>query len=124
MGAGIAVKFREEFPLMHTNYFWLCRSGFFFPGQVFPWRPDHPDKPVIFNIASQFNPGADARLDALEIGLRYCKFYMESHRGLNHLGLPRIGAGIGGLTFEDVSATIERVFGDSDLNVTVVSLGE
>lgn len=123
MGSGIAVAFRERWPLMYRNYWWLCRSdtGFFLPGQVYPWQAE--DGLTIYNIASQYLPGPDAKQEYLEAGLQYVRFHMK-HKGLNNLGLPRIGAGIGGLTFDTVCDTVVSVFGESDLNVTIVSLKE
>lgn len=123
MGSGIAVEFRKRWPLMYRNYYWLCRSdtGFFLPGQVYPWKAE--DGLTIYNIASQYLPGPDAKQEYLEVGLQYVHFHMLQ-KGLTNLGLPRIGAGIGGLTFQTVCDTVEFVFGKSDLNVTIVSLKE
>ncbi len=118
MGAGIAVVFRRDHPVMYEAYKRMCDQRFLLPGQVMPW---YEDDIVIYNIASQYRPGADASAKYLAVGLRYVLFHMD-HNNIQHLGLPQIGAGIGGLTFQTVSDTIEEVFKDSSRKVTVVSL--
>lgn len=125
MGSGIAVAFRERFPLMYGQYNSLCKVGWLLPGQVFPFRVSKDF--YVFNIASQFNPGRDGNLDFLRMGLLYCRFYMQQH-GLQHLALPRIGAGIAGLDWNDVKNVVHDVFDDdsgcvdNQPHVTLVSL--
>lgn len=119
MGSGIAVPFRQKYPEMYERYAALCAAQILLPGQVFPWATDTH---YVFNIASQYEPGADAHIDYLESGLLYCRFFMR-HHGLTHLGLPRIGAGIGGLRLDDVRNIIDEIFGETeDVHVTLVSL--
>lgn len=119
MGSGIAVPFRNKYPIMYHKYKRMCDENFLRPGMVMVYSPS-PDF-TIYNIASQYNPGPDAKIEFLAAGLRYVRFHME-YKNIRHLGLPRIGAGIGGLTFMDVSGTIETVFKGSVRKVTVVSL--
>lgn len=118
MGAGIAKAFRENYSQMYYNYVNVCSVGGLQAGQVFVWDgPDH----TVFNVASQLFPGPCAKLSYLKMGLEYVRFYMEEFN-LSHLAIPRIGAGIGGLDFEDVHAVVEEVFLLSNVDVTVVSL--
>ena len=120
MGSGIAVPFRQRNPEMFKQYSVMCMRGILLPGMVMPWKPK--TGPVIFNIASQYRTGKDAHLDYLEMGLLYCRFYMRME-GLKHLGLPRIGAGIGGLDWNAVKHIVEDLFGDDEeIHVTLVSL--
>jgi O-acetyl-ADP-ribose deacetylase (regulator of RNase III) len=121
MGSGIAVKFREDYPHMYTLYKEMCDKGFLLPGMVMRYEAESGPW-FVYNIASQYRTGADAHLDMLETGLVYVRFHMK-RCGLKHLALPRIGAGIGGLSYPDVLATIRRVFErERDIHVTVVSL--
>jgi O-acetyl-ADP-ribose deacetylase (regulator of RNase III) len=122
MGSGIAVVFKNKYPEMYSHYAKACKGNFLLPGQVIPWRTGSSGL-WVYNVASQYWPGAYARQEYLKAGLQWVRFHME-HGGLNNLGLPRIGAGIGGLTFDVVRDTVEFVFGKSDLNVTIVSLKE
>jgi O-acetyl-ADP-ribose deacetylase (regulator of RNase III) len=129
MGSGIAVEFRNRFPEMYVKYKQMCEQAFLKPGMAYPWLDfthrgdDSGGEPTwIYNIASQFYTGADAHYDCLEAGLLYVRFHMRKH-GAKHLALPRIGAGIGGLTYEGILYIIEEVFdAEPDIHVTVVSL--
>lgn len=107
MGAGIAVEFRTRYPRMFAAYAHLCRTGLFALGDVFPWY-DEPDGPVVYNCATQARPGRHARLDAVvqsvEAALLDCR-----ERGIDRLGVPRLGAGIGGLHWPDVLAALTEV---------------
>jgi O-acetyl-ADP-ribose deacetylase (regulator of RNase III) len=126
MGSGIAVQFKRRYPEMYYKYRDMCHGAFLKPGMVYPWLDIEDDgtKLWVYNIASQNEPGNNAKLTYLEAGLQYVKFHMRE-RGVKHLALPRIGAGIGGLRYDDVYTTILGVFAAlPDLHVTVVSLPE
>lgn len=101
MGAGIAVQFRTLLPEMHRQYLAVCQKGWLHPGEVFAYEPPHG--PLVYNIASQDRPGANARLEWLEDGLRNTVFDAEI-RGFDRVALPHIGCGIGGLDLRDVKA--------------------
>ncbi|UDL15922.1 ADP-ribosyltransferase [Microbacterium phage Pumpernickel] len=94
MGAGIAAKFRDLWPGMYDEYRRTCEEGDFVPGAVMSY--DLGEGRVIYNIASQGLPGANAAYDWLAIGVMIAVHDMRI-RGLQTLALPRIGSGIGGL---------------------------
>lgn len=118
MGAGIAKVFREKYPDMYEVYKKICSNDLLLPGGIMPWKVDDL---WIYNIASQQYTGPDAKIDWLGLGLVRVKRHMMT-AGALHLGLPRIGAGIGGLTYPDVYDTVCEVFDGSPVNVTIVSL--
>lgn len=119
MGAGIAPVFKRLHPNMYDAYKSMCGQGFLLPGQVMPWKPS--EGPIVYNIASQFLPGPNAKVPYLRVALEWVRMQMEQH-DIPTLGLPRIGAGIGGLTYTEMADTVEAVFDDSVVNVTIVSL--
>lgn len=98
MGAGIAVQFKNRFPQMHMEYRELCKSGKFNGGDVMPWSVKAPYGPdlMVFNIASQEKPGANASYDFLIHGVKLATDICEL-ADQPVLALPRIGSGIGGL---------------------------
>ena len=53
-------------------------------------------------------PGADARLDAIDSSVRAAIEHARTH-DVPTIYLPRIGAGIGGLDWSDVHATLDAV---------------
>jgi O-acetyl-ADP-ribose deacetylase (regulator of RNase III) len=119
MGAGIAVLFRRKYPDMYKQYVLWCDTGTLEPGGVMPWEGE--DK-FIFNIASQNEPGADATVEWLNDGVRTAVAQARKI-GLTKLAVPRIAAGIGGLTWEQVQEVFNAV-GSSyiDFTLVVVSL--
>lgn len=111
MGAGIAKEFRRRWPDMYSEYRKLCEERLLKPGQIYPYRfaidPTEVPAPwFVINIASQEYPGPDASYEWLDSGicnaLAYCR-----ERGIVSLAIPRIGCGIGGLTWELVRDLLE-----------------
>lgn len=119
MGSGIAPMFKHYWPLMYEEYRDLCHSGQLKVGGLHVWQA--PSGVWIYNLCSQHRTGRDARLDAIETSLTLALEHATRHR-VPSIGLPRIGAGIGGLLWPDVLAVITRVAGDHPVRVVVVSL--
>lgn len=119
MGAGIATLFRRRDEDMFKAYRAMCHAGDLQPGGFFPWK--HADGTWTYNLASQYDLGADARLDAIEASLTRAVAHAE-HNGITGIGLPRIGSDIGGLNWDDVRAVIEKVGATTDVNIVTVSL--
>lgn len=121
MGSGIAVLFRNKFKEMHKDYVKLCDEDKLQLGEVFPYY-DETENITIFNMASQYFPGADARLDALLTSVREVEQYCR-HHGIDVVGLPQIGCGIGGLDWEVVRRAIEDEVGESPVKFVLVTFG-
>jgi len=120
MGAGIATTFKSKFPRMFPEYESLCRQGILHLGQVHVYDKPFNDYPVIYNIASQYEPGANADLRAIGVAAQFVRFDAE-RRGLKTVALPQIGCGIGGLTWPLVYTTLERVFEYSPVEFQLVT---
>lgn len=119
MGAGIAAQFRARHPEMYRHYADLCRAGDLIPGEVFMWVPN--DGPVIFNLASQDDPGPHARLEWVDRSVRYA-LYEADAKGIERIALPRVGCGIGGLDWADVKRVLKKATADFDCDLEVWSL--
>lgn len=115
MGAGIAAAFRAAHPAMYEAYRVECRSGRLSAGGMFAY---HSDGRWIYNVASQDRPGAHARLDWVASGVTAALVHAH-RRGVDTLALPRIGCGIGGLTWPEVSTVVARCAADSPVAVEV-----
>jgi O-acetyl-ADP-ribose deacetylase (regulator of RNase III) len=104
MGAGIAKVFRDRYPGMYAAYSLLCDKGEISLGGIMIWKEANV---TIYNLATQFLPGAEATLPAVKnsvsLAIRNC--YYEN---IPAIGLPRIGCGIGGLNWPDVKAIMEK----------------
>lgn len=103
MGAGIAVHFRNQWPVMFQEYRARCRSGLLRPGGLFTW--DDPSGLVVMNLASQNRPGSDARLAYVASCVK-AAVDAATDRGIDRVALPRIGCGIGGLSWSDVKTVL------------------
>lgn len=94
MGAGIAAQFKDRFPFMYEAYRRMCEISILHPGGVYPYTRE--DGRIVYNIASQDRPGANATYDFLLSGVSRTLSHAEMH-GIPVVALPRIGSGIGGL---------------------------
>lgn len=116
---GIAGEFARRWPAMERAYRHVCAEGALHPGDLMPWTAE--DGTVVYNCATQWEPGADARLAAIEESLTGAVRHAEES-GIDRIGLPRIGAGIGGLRWADVAEVIERIGAATSVTLVVVSL--
>ena len=118
MAGGIAVDFRRRWPEMYDEYVRRCAAGELSPGGFFRWDADGL---VIYNLATQQRPGPDARLDAIDASVRGA--LADAQRsGIATLGVPKLGAGIGGLAWCDVYGVLRDAGEASSVTLTVVKL--
>jgi O-acetyl-ADP-ribose deacetylase (regulator of RNase III) len=105
MGAGIAIEFKQRWPRMFEEYRVRCEDGRFGLGDVFVWTEgDH----TIFNLGTQEHWRKKAQIPALVRSLeKMC--VLATSAGLERVGLPRIGAGLGGLDWTRVKKVMSEV---------------
>lgn len=106
MGAGIAVLFKRRSPEMFDSYVEACKTGELAPGGLHAFQ--EKDGTWTFNLASQDKPGKYARLEWFESSLFAAAEFAVANN-LSGIGLPRIGAGIGGLNWDDCLAVINSI---------------
>ena len=110
-GPGVAALVRSKFPEVYEEYGEAIRESDLKPGQVqavLAFRED--GRPVyVLNMATQDRPGPYARVEWIESATRDAmQFCYES--GYSRLAIPRLGCGIGGLSYEkDVRPVFEKV---------------
>ena len=119
MGAGLAGQIRRLCPDIYLPYRTACRDGSLRLGGYHVYET--PGGRLIYNLASQFEPGPDARLDAIgqsvTAALADC-----AARGIDRLGLPRIGSGIGRLDWRLVRRELARAAATSEVVLEVYAL--
>lgn len=123
MGAGIALAFKARWPDMYHDYVTRCADGRFNLGDVFIWRAGGV---TIFNLATQPHWRAAAQLPAIASSVAAMLGEAQA-LGLDHIAMPRIGAGLGGLDWADVLGAITPLAaaGAIDLRVAdVFAAGE
>jgi O-acetyl-ADP-ribose deacetylase (regulator of RNase III) len=102
MGKGIAVEFRKRFPEMYAEYKERCARGRFNLGDVFAWTHEHI---TVFNLGTQKTWRTKADLIAVKAALE-AMIQLAEQAGIRRVGLPRIGAGLGGLAWQDVRSVL------------------
>ncbi len=105
MGAGIAIEFKRRWPRMFEEYAARCLDGRFGLGDVFVWSEDAH---TIFNLGTQEHWRKKAQIPALTKSLGRM-LELAAHAGVDRIGLPRIGAGLGGLDWKRVKKVITEV---------------
>jgi O-acetyl-ADP-ribose deacetylase (regulator of RNase III) len=115
MGAGIAIEFKRRWPAMYEEYAARCADGRFKLGEVFVWT-DGPT--TVFNLATQEHWKKKAQLPALAASLRKM-VELAAHAGIPNVGLPRIGAGLGGLDWMRVKRVLGEVGAETPVTLTV-----
>lgn len=104
MGAGIALQFKRRWPAMFRAY--GVRSQYMRPGDLFDWH-DPVTHRWIYNLATQASPGPCATLDAVRLSVgRMVEHAVTRH--VRRIGMPRVGCGIGGLSWEDVQPIVAQ----------------
>jgi O-acetyl-ADP-ribose deacetylase (regulator of RNase III) len=109
MGAGVAKAIRNRFPEIFEPYAKACKSGELVAGGMLATARD--DGGWVLNLASQDLPGAHAKLEWFESSLRLAFDFAVEHE-LSGFAIPRIGAGIGGLKWEDVDVLVQSIAED------------
>lgn len=103
MGAGVAKTVKQYWPDMFTEYRSQCVEGLLVPGGLHVWNTSTGG--VVFNVASQDDPGPNARLEWIATGITALNSY-ACQTGLKSVAMVRIGCGIGGLSWENVAPVI------------------
>lgn len=104
MGKGIAVLFKERYPEMYKEYKRRCKTGEFTPGDIYVYNYGAG---YVFNLGTQVSWTTGATLPAIERSIGKMLAYASAH-GILKIALPRIGAGLGRLDWDEVKAVIEK----------------
>ena len=105
MGKGIAVQFKNKFPKMYLEYKKLCSENKFNPGDVFDYKYHDIH---IYNLGTQLTWRTKAKIEYIKSSL-ITMLELASADNVKSIALPAIGAGLGGLKWEDVKDIINIV---------------
>lgn len=115
MGAGIAIEFKKRWPRMFDEYAARCADGRFGLGDVFPWTEGEY---TIYNLGTQEHWRKKAQLPALAAALRKM-IELAANANIDRIGLPRIGAGLGGLDWMRVKRVMTEVGAETKVKMIV-----
>ena len=115
MGAGLARNFAISFPGMASEYCHLCQIGLFTIGKLWIWRTGER---WVMCFPTKKDWRDPSRLEYIEAGLKNLVDTYET-RGITSIALPKLGCGLGGLSWPDVKSLIEKYLGDVEMDVEV-----
>ena len=105
MGKGIALQFRNRYPAMYKEYKLLCQCGRFNPGDVFDFNYGEG---YVYNLATQVSWRTQAKIEYIRKALNMmCKLAVSQN--VKSIALPAIGAGLGGLHWDEVKVVIRDI---------------
>lgn len=119
---GLAESVFKRFPDLRHLYDRMVDAGHIAGGDVIPASYDYGDqKFTIYNLVTQVDSGADARLPLVWKTLTQMKTHAKENE-IATINCPTIGCGIGGLDWLEVKSVIEQVFEDEpDVTLQVVT---
>lgn len=104
MGKGIAVQFKTKYPEMYKTYKQMCKIGNYQPGDVYDF--DY-GKGHVYNLGTQVSWKTSAKLEYIQKALTNMLLCAERYN-VKAIAMPAIGAGLGGLKWDDVKKEIEN----------------
>lgn len=120
MGKGIALMFKERFPSNMAAYARACKAGEVKTGRMFVTETDALMGPRwVVNFPTKQHWRARSQLAWIIDGLTDLRRFIEQHRVCS-IAIPPLGAGNGGLDWEEVKPHIEQALGNLDeVNIVV-----
>ncbi|WP_127562621.1 macro domain-containing protein [Nioella ostreopsis] len=124
MGRGIALQFKKAFPVNYEEYRAACDHGEVVPGRMFITERHALSGPkFIVNFPTKRHWRGKSRIEDIETGLDALRSDILA-RGIRSIAIPPLGAGLGGLNWQDVRSRIEKRLGDLDIDIVVYEPGQ
>jgi O-acetyl-ADP-ribose deacetylase (regulator of RNase III) len=125
MGRGIALQFKNNFPGNFKAYHTACMHHEVQPGRMFVYPTGMMNGPkFIINFPTKRHWRGKSRIADIESGLVALRHEIES-RKIRSIAIPPLGAGLGGLDWNDVRPKIERALqGLDDVRIVVYEPGQ
>ncbi|WP_244295095.1 macro domain-containing protein [Paracoccus versutus] len=120
MGRGIALQFKNAFPVNFKAYEAACKRDEVQPGKMFVFETGTFTNPkYIINFPTKRHWRGKSRMEDIDSGLVALAEEIR-RRGIRSIAIPPLGSGLGGLNWGDVRPRIEAALRDlSDLDVIV-----
>ncbi|MBC7202566.1 MAG: macro domain-containing protein [Pusillimonas sp.] len=114
MGRGIALQFKNVFPGNFKAYEAACKIKEVQPGRMFVFETGQLTPPrFIINFPTKRHWRGKSRIEDIESGLVDLVNVIRS-RGIRSIAVPPLGAGLGGLDWQQVRQRIEHALADLD----------
>ncbi len=115
MGAGLALEFKKRFPGMFVEYQQACRNGSLAIGKLVLHHTS-PKKIISFPTKGDWRQGS--KLEYIEKGLLDLVNNYKIWK-LNSIAFPKLGCGLGGLSWFDVQNLIVKYLQSTELYVVL-----
>jgi O-acetyl-ADP-ribose deacetylase (regulator of RNase III) len=115
MDAGVGIAFKKRWPPMFEEYRARCQDARLNLGDVLHWTDGEV---TVYCLAIQEHWKKKAKLPALARSLRKM-VELAAHAGIERVGLPRVGAGLGGLDWPRARSVLEEVGGATQVELVV-----
>lgn len=109
MGAGLARSFKYRFPENYSDYAVRCKRHQLNPGDLFI-KHDQGMYGYIINFATKRHWKDPSQIHWIEEGLTHLADVIVQLE-IKSIAIPALGAGLGGLNFRAVAASIEQALG-------------
>lgn len=112
MGRGVALQFKKAWPANFKAYAAACAREEVQPGRMFVFETVQLTAPqFIINFPTKRHWRGKSRLEDIESGLEALVQVIRS-RGIRSIALPPLGAGLGGLEWDEVRTRIGSALAD------------
>lgn len=119
MGAGVALMFKQKYPVMFRDYLHACNKNEVEPGKPHVWeKRDFFTNITIINFPTKIHWRNPSEYEYIEKGLIWLRDFL-SKRETSTVTLPALGCGHGGLDWEKVKLMIKEYLGDLKAKVLV-----
>ena len=120
MGKGLALEFKKRFPRNYQEYSEACQNKLVQPGRMFICRTKQTGpQGCVINFPTKRHWRDGSRIDDIRDGLRAMADDMEKLQ-IPSVAVPALGAGLGGLDWEDVREIIlDELSGLDDISIRV-----
>ena len=104
MGKGLAYQFKKKFPEMEQDYVKVCKKGELYPGKLHIYQEN---KFLIINFPSKNKWREKSKIEYIINGLIELKEEIV-RRDIKSVAIPPLGAGNGGLNWNEVKSEINK----------------
>lgn len=125
MGKGIALQFKEAFPINYKKYLVACKNGELVPGKLLVVKEQTlSGEKIIINFPTKTEWFMKSKYEYVEEGLKELVNVIAEYK-IDSIAIPPLGCGNGGLKWENIKPLIEHYLSHlKDVNIQVYEPNE